>query len=725
MGELTDRLLSGQTPTKREQPQETTGMLTEALLSGKTSFEPQVVTPSGGEPITGMVETGEVPTGAISTITGKPLTSTVPQRGADFTTLFKAGFVDNPEAQIPIFARSRFPDLPEQEAIARYGMTEDGNIVFRNERGVFQPETPATFLSQAKNLAARTGSSTPSIVMGSIGALGGPGIAALGAGGGEAIRKLVGHLVFDEPQTALGNALDIGLETVLGAAGEVGSGIFTGAVNKTLGLGTKPKRVLRDLIRSEVKTATPTEIAARREGAVLVKAIQDPEEMARLQDLATKHGIDLNIAEVAGSRDLLSLFNLLGDLDNTADLIQQFKKTQNLQIQNAIPNFLDTIAAETNPFQVGNDIVRASRDAIKGLKSDRAKLTKPFYDKAFASREDILINTDPAIGEIDDLLTQFADPKKDPSGRALLAIKDQLIKSEGDIVKLDRLKRSGMDTILNQKKADPTLRGEIQRVKNNLVDAMDIQNPSYAQARLVHGLNSPPVEAAEKGLTGALAKLEGDNVQGAAVQLLASKNSRPEAVKRAKALIGNENPEAWNAAVRDFLQFKFEALKDSQISDISNIGGALRKAVFGNENQRKIMKEALSPQQFKNLSDFMDVLQKTGLTFGKESATATRQEQLKGLQRTFGSEIAKTATRPLRTPERVIADRIDEFRFKRGTRQIAELLLSPDAETQIKQMKLLSPRSEQLIKQVAVFMGIEAPEVTEAITGSGAEEVRQ
>ncbi|KKM27736.1 hypothetical protein LCGC14_1571710, partial [marine sediment metagenome] len=496
MGRLTERLLSAQ-PTELQEtkrpvrpeipPQARTGRLSQQLLRGPT-IDPGRIDPRAQR--------------------GLARQTIFPSKPGTFASQFNEAFVDDPDTKIRIFAKARFPDLPETEAIARYDITEKGEIVFQDNDGIFKKETPDSFLGQARRLIAATPATLPSIILGGIGATRGIKAAALGAAGGEAIRKLIGNVIFDEPQTTTGNALDVAIEGVLGGLGEAGGLVFNTSINRTLGLGRPSGRKLAKLAAKDVKFATATEKRALRgESRGIIAPVIDEAEMQRLTALGQRFGIDLNIAEVSGSRELLNRLNLLGDLAQSADLIEQFKRTQNLQIQNAVPKFLETLSEETDPFRVGGQIARAADDAIRGLKGKRRAATKPFYDKAFASREDILVDTDPAIAIIDGLLADTAP--KTPSANALNKIRKTISEASGDIVVLDRIKRDSIDEILSKSKASPTLRREMKLVKNALVDAMDSESPQYALARFVHAINSGPIEAAEKGLTGALAKLEG------------------------------------------------------------------------------------------------------------------------------------------------------------------------------------------------------------------------
>ena len=836
MGRITDQLLGssgtgfGQQQQQQQQPAYS-GRLTNQLL-GVPKIQPVQMVGGGMQEVP--VRTEQQPTGGISTITGQPITRFIdpiskPAKESKFDALFKAAFVDDPQTKIKIFAASRFPDIPLEQAVQKYGI-KDGEILFRDDDGVFKKETGATFKSNAMKLAADTGATAPSIILGAIGAgLGGIPGAALGAASGEAIRKMIGALAFDEPQTNLENALDIGTEMLLGVTGEAGSRVFSGAVNKTLGAGRPKGRKLARLAEKDLRFATKTEKAAMQKGDIGITPVIDAAEAERLKALGKRHGIDLATPEISGNKELINRMNLLGDLSQSADLIAEFKRTQNLQIQNAVPNFLDTIAKEADPFEVGADIVMAADDAILGLKGRRAASARPFYKKAFqeaklidkdllaaelkrnasaiksfenvkdtvdldkmvsalnqrgvpadqvakegpkayerritgdfkriikedvpmisaadntdavnklTARNDairralkgdipegfvtpekrILVDTNPAIEEIDNILKGL--PSEGPSVSAVKTIKRIIVDAKGDLQILDRIKRESIDEILDKNRATPALKREMAIIKDSLIEEMETVSPSYGLARFVHGLHSTPVEQAEKGLVGQLARMNSDNIAGASTQILASKNSSPQLVRRAKFLIESQDKEAWDAGVRDFIRNRFEEImQDEQVSEVSNIGGALRKAVFGSKNQRDIMKAAMSKEQFQNMTDFMEVLQRTGLTFGKEATTAIRQLELARLDRELTGvvgQVAETMTTPFQTPRRLFVDKMNELRYGRGARELAELILDPEAGKQLKKIKRLSPRSDLLIRQLGVFMGLEAPAVREAYQG--------
>ena len=153
------------------------------------------------EPHRVKVERHYEPTEEISTITAKPIVEFTGRggSGASFWAHLKAGIVDDPITKAKIYAADRFPDLTEDERMKRYRLVS-GEVVFKDMDNKWYSESPGMFHNKLKKFLGETTAHTPAIAMGVVGAMGGPELAALGAAGGEGIRKTIGATVFDEPQ---------------------------------------------------------------------------------------------------------------------------------------------------------------------------------------------------------------------------------------------------------------------------------------------------------------------------------------------------------------------------------------------------------------------------------------------------------------------------------------------------------------------------------------------
>lgn len=207
-------------------------------------------------------------------------------------------------------------------------------------------------------------------------------------------------------------------------------------------------------------------------------------------------------------------------------------------------------------------------------------------------------------------------------------------------------------------------------------------------------------------MIGEISKLEGDQVINAARKLYSSTFTSPEAIHKARAAIKRQNPEAWDAALRTFLQDTFEGIKNRTTGETVNLGGWMYKKTFGNPRQRKILRAAMTDKQFHTLTDFMDVLRRSGLIFRKESATATRQIEIAELKRAERSKIAAALDIDVTHPFKRVANWIDDALFGKNQEALAKALLSDDAAQRMRKMKRLSPKSEKLIIELGTFMGL-------------------
>ena len=708
-------------------------------------------------------------------------------------THFKAGFVDDPQTQIKIYAASRFPNEPEGKRLGRYGVHND-EIVYLDDDGKLYNETPDTWLQHLKRFAAKTGANLPAIIMSTMGAARGLGPVLLGGAGGEGIRRSIGALALEEPQTAIRNMIDMTKEAALAGAGEK---IFGKGISRLVNyVGAKRGGLL-------------AEQAGRG------RAMIDPMETARLEKLGKAYGVDLYPPQTTGSKTLADKFNLLGDIEASAPVIQAARKKQVEQVDKAVYNFLDTIApTTTTPMRAGEKLVEASQKAVKAPILVRQAKAAPLYKKAFSKttvmdagklKSELGINqnkikvleaikpepdvdamvkaldergvptfevvkegagahaerisadykriikkevptkggkidiekinelktrnegiekalsgnppkgfdvpqklfeidTSDAIKEIDDLMSVTVS--QDPSYKALALIKEMIKEASGNLRKLDRVKQSGIDNVLNRTGTTPTLNREMKLVKDKLVSAMDKAVPEYAQARKIFSDFSSEVDRqSKKTIISNLAKLENDQVVLASKKLFKDIATSPETITRAKRAIKQQDPGAWDSAVRIYMQDMFESVKKSATGGITNIGGNFYKAVWGSPKQRSLWKAALDPMQYQNLSGFMEVLERSGMILGRESATATRQVMLEDMG---GGQLIKrgirAATRPLYTKERILGDKLLESILQRNSKRLAEAMTSPSAARQLEKMLKLSPSAEKLIPQVTTFL---------------------
>jgi len=352
---------------------------------------------------------------------------------------------------------------------------------------------------------------------------------------------------------------------------------------------------------------------------------------------------------------------------------------------------------------------------MKAAVTVRQNKAGPLYRKAFTEKPDVDISS--VIGIIDKRLATAKGKIRD----GLLNAKKLLMKpdlEEGAEVldtslkglhdakmELDDLIAGGKETGLGN-----TARRNYRDIKNQLLKVMDEASPDYAKARRIFSSESDVVGqvTTKKGVIGKLAKLEGDDVEKAAKMILSPTASSPQIVARAKnVIIKQGGKEAWDHLIRVHLKQRFrEVVK----TGTTNIGGQLRKRLFGDIGQREILQTAMDPIQFRNFNDFMEVLERTASTAGRESTTAPRLVSLSQMAEEAGGvkgKVQRVIGHPLFTWKRAVI----EFRTKLRTEKYQEMLVDvmsrEKTSKQIQRMLQLKPGSQELIKTLSTFLTLE------------------
>lgn len=315
------------------------------------------------------------------------------------------------------------------------------------------------------------------------------------------------------------------------------------------------------------------------------------------------------------------------------------------------------------------------------------------------------VDVSEAVKEVDTLMSETLPD--DPSYKALKLIKKMMKDADGNPKKLNRLKISGIDSVLRKHKAD-YIGHEIRQVKKKLVGAMKKQVPGYERALKIWGDSSEVVKAisSKKGKVGKLAGLEGDEVEKVSKILFSRGDSSDTIIKRVKPqIIKNGGQEAWDNMIKTYLK---QELHDVVGTNTMNIGGMFRKKVWVHPDQRKILMAAMSDSQQESFKDFMKLMESVGKTAGKESTTiprgvsyATMNEEAQG--RIVG-KLKKLVSMPLYTPKRMILDFRTAVTTARYFDLLADAMISPKSTPQIKRMLKMNPRAPEFMRAMGVFM---------------------
>lgn len=598
-----------------------------------------------------------------------------------FDTLTKAGVVDDPQTKLKIYADAL--KIP----VDRMGMV-DGQPIYLSDDGKLYRATPGGFLGGLKHAAADTVAHGPAIAAGAAGgALAGniPGAiagAALGAGAGEAVRKVAGNLVFDEPQTPGGNAADIAKEAAIGAGGTLmGAGLA-----KWL-----QRNVARDISR------------------------YDPAAAGDLQAKARAAGVDLTPAEITNLPSLKAQQKAVGNLPQSADIVDQFMQNRPGQVQNAAGKFLDTLSPEDSVELAGRRLKEGSVEAMAKVAQDRAAAAGPLYKRAFAE-------------------TPGIDPANVPEAAQIMSrMPPGVVKEAQDIAKIEGLDlgnpanslrgmhylKLAMDRQIqagNFEGVSGAKKNALQGLQKDLVafmdktSAVDDQGRSlYQQARSIYAHSSPGVTAVREGPLGQIADIPDSGVINAPKRLFDAANNGPIAVSRAMQDLRAADPDAANMSLRAFLQDKFEAAGTQFASRTSQAmqGSRFRAAMVGNKRQEEVLKAAMTGQQWGAFNDLMQVFEATGRAPMTGSDTAWNLESRKLLESQSGSKLADLAG--LASPQDLgnkVREALKTGAVNRYAQKVAELITSPDGLARIKELKQLPIGSQKRLLGVSAALGL-------------------
>ncbi len=664
--------------------------------------------PQGPEPIE--VQRHFKPTGAISTITGKPETEFVGEggSGASFAAHVWQGFADDPMTKVRVYAKDRFPNLSEEEAAARYKY-QDGEVLYKADDGKWYSESPDLFHHKAKKSIGAFLPHAPSAVLGAAGeaTFGIPGAMA-GSGFGEIIRKGVAVQALGEPkQTIGGYAKDVGIEGAMGAVGVAPGRATVRAGRKALAIsgGRKGMKVVR-------VTGKDTPIIDFKKAYKIKKKYHD------------EFGVDLFDGQTTGSRRLLDKINLYGDMPQTADLVAAAKEIQDEQAYNAVTRYFDDIAPAEDVYDVGEGLTTAAQKSIDRDIGARKAKAGPYYKKAFAA--DTKVDLTPHIQQLDEMIELW--PLNTPERKKLEGFRNMMFREvkgpKGDtwlipedrLRVIDRLKKS-TDTYLKPSAIEPNVAKEVKRdireVKNNILADADKANKDYQIARQLWADDSIAIDRlVKKTRLKKLADLEGEDVTVATRRLFANVGGSPKVLKGIRDRIIREDPVVWQKALRTHIDDLFNQTKGSAAAgaqDSSKRFAAFWRNTVGDPRQRKLLQAAMggkNTEQWRSFAALTDMLRRVSWVARKESTTAIRQQSLREEQAGLVKGMIKAYAYPLITFKKVIWDKLQDLQTDRGRKLMAEALLDTRTKNHVLKIRRMGIKTEKGIRAFSTFLSL-------------------
>jgi hypothetical protein len=634
-----------------------------------------------------------------------------PDKGAGFWTNLRASLAPDVNDQIRRFAAARFPDLPIDQAVKRYGIV-NGHIVYADENGNFARETPSvsggngpldTFIRLGDNVASGVGPAIPAAAATVTGTAMGPTGASIPAAGAAAAATDVGRQALDkwiagEPLSI--DWLNAGGQGLLGAGGQAVGVAGTAALSRNpLGVSAYDR----------------------------LKAI-DPATRQATADLeaeAQRRGVDLSAGQATGLRSVQALERQLGRYPETADPLYDFTRNQRqTQIPAAVRDEISAISP-TPPGEGAVGQFREGADKVLGAALDaRAAQAQRAYGVALSkdpapwtpdlealmqrpSMKEAWANAQKLAAEKGIDLPQIFVP--DANGNLTLNTKVVPDWRSWDYIKrgLDQ----AIDDHTNAVGRLDAMGGAINGTRKDLLSILDAANPDYAAARLQYGAASDTVNQMLDGGLGLLRKLkDADPLDRVAVvrRIFDAGSLTPEEVQRMRTSFGVAGRlDDWNAGFANWLSDKLDAATTAAGRN-GNAPAQLYQRVWNDPRQRAIVRAALGGDvaRLDGIEKLMQVVDASARGLPEGSPTVTDgmvANSDAGKMISKGQRIAATLLSPgdwLHLP----GEAIEGYAFLRAPEKrlaLAQTLLSGNVADKLRKLALLSPASEKAVALTA------------------------
>ena len=592
-----------------------------------------------------------------------------PSKMAGIGTQAVASLPTNVKERASYFAKQRFPNDPN--GVARYGV-QDGRLFYTGEDGQMyyeEPKLSASPTELVKYAASGAGPSLP--IAGSIAggvatapAGGIPG-AGLGAAAGDEMRQLMAMALAGQKDFSPMQSVK---EGAMGAGGQA------------IGIGAG-KALNRNAVRDVAKTQTPEAQAMINE----------------LMGKSKQEGIQLTPAELTNLKSLKGQQNFLGDSPRSADTMGDFYTKRNTeQVPQAVNKMLGKISPIESTEVGAQNLQRGAAEAIDFAKGERMAASTDLYKEVFpkkippshfqklAGTNNIIRNAINGANK-DEVTMYYVSKYQQETGKEI---------SKNSVGFLDAVKQS-----LDGKAKAAAASGNNKAAKaysdsaEQLRTQIDSMVPKYGEARAAYAGESPAVDALTKGEVGLAAGKKPTQLDTIPSTIF---ETGPNAVKTNRAAYVKAGKEQeWNDGLRSHLQSKFDQASKEFKTGNTNPGASFRAKVFGTDKQKAAMQNAMSPDQWAGFNRLMDVLEASGRVTQGGSRTYFAGEQGREMASQAMGLSGKAAQNALDIPgiPRRLGNFVQDVKLGKHSEKLAEIVTSPDAMKQLKQLKALNPRS--------------------------------
>lgn len=617
----------------------------------------------------------------------KPLTKDLvddSSKALGFTAQAKGSFASDDKEWVRHAARSLYPNEPMDAAVKRFGQTKEGTWFHRGDDGQMYHVTPYAGMARLNNIGGGVGRSLPVATGTAAGIVTAP-LAATGVGlagslaatgtaaaGGELLRQAIGDWLLGEAATGDINGMNVAKESI-----ESGLGQGIG-----LGMGAWLQR-----------------------NAVPDIGHHSQQAMSRLMDTAERYGIRLTPAEASNLASMIAEQKRLQGVPQSANIMRNFSQERNREVVDAFNGYLNRIGQAQDPAALGRAAGTVAEDALTAAQTARTNAVNPLYQQA----EQQIQRVDP--GGVLQYIDQQLVHAKGPIQRALQTAREYLTVPDPNGGRA-RIADESFQGLNNAKMAidslmdpDMAMRQGIDRnalrelatVRDRLVQAIDGaagNNGAYQQGRQTYQrITEQEIEPMSQALQPLLnANRASANLSDVAANVFSDRRS-PEQIAAARQIMMQRAPEVWNSLVRQFVREEAStAMKTMADGELRNVAGGLSKRL-GDEYTSANLRAAMSPGQFREYEDLMEVFRAAARAMDANSDTAFKTEMIKRAKNQAGGALARI-TRNM-NPAKFLENTADFFANRNYDRQaeaMANIITSGDRQAiaRIRQLKQLN-----------------------------------
>ena len=488
------------------------------------------------------------------------------------------------------------------------------------------------------------------------------------------------------------------------AKGAVGAGL-TQSANESLqalsGGDVNPEDVaLASGFGAAAETIMPA-LSAAKQAILPSKGIDVSAARESIKGLerATGETVGLTKPQQTMQPDKLLEQRFLSQLTGSAKIASDRLKLQNKEVFNATTKLIDNIGGEEALTVGAKNFRTASQKAIDNAKTIRREKASPLYKEAFDVGADVDIL--PIKSIITEKLSSFPDGGK--IARSIVNA-EKLIDGSKNLKQFHGAKLE-IDALINgqgESALDNTAKAALRDIQESLLAQMDLASPQYYAAREAFKLASPDVDTVANSVLGKVARINDDNLKQVSRAIFDAQEVNPKVVADAKKLIQEADPAAWDDLLRVELQRRIGAMTDL-ITDnpdaVANTPAQIKRALFGNPAQRKVLLSSMSAEQRSNFRYLEDVLGRAASGRAQGSPTAGFQavkDKLKG-----GAVAIKEF---MFSPAKSTSEAGTESMVNRNAATLAEAVFNPMWADDFARIRIMNPNTPATAKAMTQLL---------------------